>query len=110
MASIPSDATFAACISVTSVTFAAVTSVTSAAGVIAMSHGCGNRHPINTAPTQKTVVLNRRHRNRFFYINRNQSRHAGLMHGDAHQLFGHFHGNFVVGDVNKLHRARHFFH
>jgi hypothetical protein len=57
MASIPSDATFAACISVTSVTFAAVTSVTSvtsitsAAGVIAMSHGCGNRHPINTAPT-----------------------------------------------------------
>ena len=32
------------------------------------------------------------------------------MHGDAHQLIAHFHRDLVVGNKNKLHGARHFFH
>ena len=28
-----------------------------------------------------------------------------LVHGHPHQLFGHFHGNFVMRDVDKLHRS-----
>lgn len=32
------------------------------------------------------------------------------MHGHTHQLMGHFHGDFVVCDIDKLHLAGHLLH
>lgn len=32
------------------------------------------------------------------------------MHGHAHQLIGHFHGDLVVGDIDELHLFRHLLH
>ena len=52
--------------------------------------------------------LHRRHFRGFVDVNRHDSGHARLMHGDPQQLMGHLHGDPVVGDEDELQIFRHF--
>ena len=46
---------------------------------------------------------------RLFDIDGDDARDAFFLHGYADQLFGHFHGQAVVGDVEKLGLRAHLF-
>ena len=45
-----------------------------------------------------------------FHVNGHNARNALLLHGDTNQLFGHFHGNFVVTDEQELSFFAHALH
>ena len=38
----------------------------------------------------------------FFDIHFHHARHAAFLHGDADQLFGHFHRDFIMGNEQEL--------
>src|SRR3546814_1957619 len=50
---------------------------------------------LSKCPTSSVSGIH--HRHRLLHIHRHQTRATWLMHGHAHQLVGHFHGDFVVG-------------